>query len=109
MATGAGPRPVTMKMTAENSTRPARKEPSTINSRAVRGCITTSALAEAGDEAGADDLEKDRRAVHRPQREGAGQHQSADPGRDQQREHATARCNGVRHGSHIRPIVAGGN
>ena len=36
---GAGPRPVTMKITAENSTRPATKAPSASSRRAVRAVM----------------------------------------------------------------------
>src|SRR4051812_19723843 len=76
IAIGAGERPVTMKITAENSTRPATKAPRASSRRAVRGVIDESQLAEAGGHAGADHLEKDSGAVMRPQRDGAGQHKT---------------------------------
>src|SRR3954468_23614097 len=81
-ATGAGVRPVTMKIAAENSTSPATKAPSASKRRAVRGVIDDSRLAETGDQPGADHLEKNGGAVMRPQRHGAGQHETQRPCRD---------------------------
>src|SRR3954468_8288272 len=93
-AIGVGARPVTMKITAENSTNPATKAPSASSRRAERGVIDDSRLAETGDHSGTDRLEKNRGAVVRPQRDSAGQHEAQRTCR--QRHGGAARRNGVR-------------
>src|SRR6185503_4555648 len=56
IAIGDGPRPVTMKMTAENNTRPATKAPSASSKRPVRAVISEFRSTKTGGEAGADRL-----------------------------------------------------
>src|SRR3954463_528681 len=102
-----------MKITAENSTSPATKAPSASKRRAVRGVIDDSRLAETGDQPGADHLEKNGGAVMRPQRHGAGQHETQRPCRDH--DSGAAWRNSIRdrevfrHSHHIRPIRVIGN
>src|SRR5471032_2755388 len=102
-----------MKITAENSTSPATKAPSASSTRAVRVVIDDSRLAETSDQSGADHLEKNGGAVMRPQRDGAGQHET----QRARRKHngGAAWRNGVgdrdvfRHIHHIGPIRVIGN
>src|SRR5262249_47839785 len=109
LMTGAGLRPVTIRMTVKKTTSPARNAERMRSTRDVAVFIGHSSASETEGQAREDHLVEHRGSIVGPQRRRSRKNDPYGPGEGEDQRTRCAVGDGLGHGTDIRPIAASGN